>query len=68
MAGQILPEFFNKAGEAMEIPVAFATAAMAAVSGANCVGCTHQHYLRAPQFVVSRPTVAETFNAIAESA
>lgn len=48
MAGQILPEFFTKAGEPIEIPPAFLQVARAAIRGANCVGCTHQHYLTAP--------------------
>ena len=43
MAGQILPEFFNKAGERMEIPPALVAVVKAAVRGANCIGCTHQH-------------------------
>ena len=49
MAGQIVPEFFNKAGERVEIPPEFVGALKAAVRGANCVGCTHQHYLTAPK-------------------
>jgi hypothetical protein len=49
MAGQILPEFFSKAGERIEIPGGFTRALMAAVLGAVCVGCTHQHYLSAPE-------------------
>jgi hypothetical protein len=49
MAGQILPEFFNKAGERMEVPLAFVAVVKTAVRGANCVGCTHQHYVTAPR-------------------
>jgi len=49
MAGQIVPEFFNKAGEPIEIPGEFLKVLKAAVRGANCVGCTHQHYLTAPK-------------------
>jgi hypothetical protein len=49
MAGQIVPEFFNKAGERVEIPPEFVGVLKAAVRGANCVGCTHQHYLTAPK-------------------
>jgi hypothetical protein len=49
MAGQILPEFFNKPGERIEIPGDFTSALMAAVLGAVCIGCTHQHYLMAPK-------------------
>ena len=49
MVGQIVPEFFNKAGEPIEIPTEFMSVLRAAVRGANCVGCTHQHYLTAPK-------------------
>ena len=49
MAGQIVPEFFNKAGERVEIPPEFVGVLKAAVRGAACVGCTHQHYLTAPK-------------------
>ena len=49
MVGQIVPEFFNKAGEHIEIPPEFMRVLKAAVRGANCVGCTHQHYLTAPK-------------------
>ena len=33
MAGQILPEFFNKAGEPIEIPAAFVKVVKAAIRG-----------------------------------
>ena len=49
MAGQIVPEFFNRAGEHVEIPPEFVGVLKAAVRGAACVGCTHQHYLTAPK-------------------
>ena len=49
ITGQIVPEFFNKAGERFEIPPQFVGVLKAAVRGANCVGCTHQHYLTAPK-------------------
>jgi hypothetical protein len=58
MAGQILPEFFNKAGEPVEIPPAFVQAVRAAVRAASCVGCTHQHYLTAPK--ISVPAAASS--------
>ena len=62
MAGQILPEFFNKAGERMEIPPALVAVVKAAVRGANCIGCTHQHYVTAPKLtdaITGSPTLAE---------
>jgi hypothetical protein len=49
VAGQIVPEFFNRAGERIEIPSEFAGVLKAVVLGANCLGCTHQHYLTAPK-------------------
>jgi len=60
-AGQILPEFFNKAGERMEIPPALAPVVKGAVRGANCIGCTHQHYVTAPKLeeIKISPTVPE---------
>lgn len=51
MAGRIVPEFFNKAGEPVEIPAEFISVLKAAVRGASCLGCTHQHYLTAPKAV-----------------
>jgi hypothetical protein len=62
MAGQILPEFFNKAGECMEIPPTLVAVVKAAVRGANCVACTHQHYVTAPKLTDAMkisPTLGE---------
>jgi hypothetical protein len=62
MAGQILPEFFNKAGDRMEIPPALVDVVKAAVRGANCIGCTHQHFVAAPKLADAMnisPTVGE---------
>jgi hypothetical protein len=62
MAGQILPEFFNKAGERMEIPPALVAVVKAAVRGANCIACTHQHFVAAPKLADAMkmsPTIAE---------
>lgn len=56
MVAEILPEFFNKAGERIEVPPEFIGVLKAAVGGANCVGCTHQHYLRAPEAPISGTT------------
>jgi hypothetical protein len=63
MAGQILPEFFNKAGEPIEIPAAFVGVVKAAVRGANCLGCTHQHYVTAPKVVVAATVGASSVDA-----
>lgn len=52
-ACDLLPEFFNKAGERLEIPGSLVSVLKAAVRGANCVGCTHQHYLIAPKTVIA---------------
>jgi len=48
-AGSVLPQFFTRAGEAIQIPEAFQSVAMAAASGACCSGCSHCHYLVEPQ-------------------
>ena len=57
MAGQIVPEFFSKAGEPIDIPPEFGKVLRAAVRGAACVNCTHQHYLTAPKLLVPLPMI-----------
>ena len=44
-AGSVLPQFFTRAGEAIEVPEAFESVTMAATCGACCAGCSHCHYL-----------------------
>ena len=73
IAGQILPEFFNKAGEPIEIPAAFVRVVKAAIRGANCLSCTHQHYVTAPNVVaatvgMSSVDATERLGTLAESA
>ncbi len=46
MAGSVVPHFWSRAGEKMEIPAIFQPAVRAATHGASCVGCSHGHYLR----------------------
>ncbi len=47
--GLVLPAFYSRGGEAMSVPHRFEAVAEAITSGANCAGCNHSHYLRAPQ-------------------
>ena len=49
VAGQIVPEFFSKSGERIDVPPEFSAVLKAAVRGAACLNCTHQHYLTAPK-------------------
>jgi hypothetical protein len=58
MAGQIVPEFFNRAGERVEIPPEFVGVLKAAVRGSACLGCTHQHYLTAPKAAATTTSAA----------
>jgi hypothetical protein len=48
LAGSVTPQFWSRGGEVVEIPEAFRPAVRAATHGASCVGCSHGHYLRAP--------------------
>lgn len=45
LAGSVLPQFFTRAGEKIEVPAAFVAAAKTLAAGVNCVGCEHGHYL-----------------------
>ncbi len=46
--GSVMPEFWSRGGEVVGIPAVFAAAVGAATKGANCVGCSHSHYLVTP--------------------
>lgn len=53
LAGRsVMPEFWSRAGEMLEIPAVFAAAVGAATKGVSCVGCSHSHYLVTPATVV----------------
>ena len=53
LAGRsVLPKFWSRAGEMVGIPAVFAAAVGSATKGANCVGCSHSHYLVTPVAVV----------------
>jgi hypothetical protein len=43
------PQFWSRSGELRKIPPDFAAAVRGATAGATCVGCSHTHYLGAPQ-------------------
>jgi hypothetical protein len=66
LTGSVLPQFFTRGGEAIEIPEAFHCVAMAATCGACCLGCSHCHYLverrtgsRAPAAAGSKSGLSE---------
>lgn len=45
LAGTVLPRFYSRGGEEMEVPAIFRAVVMAATKGVACVRCTHSHYL-----------------------
>ena len=47
LAGSVVPKFWSRAGEEIEVPTIFQPAVRAATEGASCVGCSHIHYLAA---------------------
>lgn len=46
--GSPLPRFWSRSGEELTIPPAFGAAVAAVAGGANCVGCSHPHFLTLP--------------------
>jgi hypothetical protein len=48
LAETLLPRFWSRSGEVLEVPKEFEAAVRAAAKGACCVGCSHAHYLAAP--------------------
>jgi hypothetical protein len=51
-----VPKFWSRAGERVDIPERFIASVNAAVQGAQCIGCSHSHYLKAP---ICKPMAAE---------
>ncbi|MGH7743750.1 MAG: hypothetical protein ACREQ5_02885 [Candidatus Dormibacteria bacterium] len=49
-----LPRFWSRAGEEREFPALFVAAVRAATRGAICIGCSHAHYLTAPDVNTSK--------------
>ena len=47
-AGAVLPTFYSLAGEEISIPDQFTQAVRSIAAAANCAGCSHCHYVRAP--------------------
>ena len=52
LVGSVVPQFWSRGGEKIEIPSAFATAVAASTKGVKCIGCSHSHYLAAPGVTV----------------
>jgi hypothetical protein len=47
--GSVMPAFHSRGGEPLVVPAKFEAAVKAAAHGSVCVGCSHSHYLRAPE-------------------
>ena len=45
---QQVPRFWSRSGEELRIPAMFGEGVAAAAHGANCVGCSHAHFLTTP--------------------
>jgi hypothetical protein len=48
-SGAVLPKFYSMAGEQVTVPKRFQEAIRAVTKAANCIGCSHCHYIRAPK-------------------
>jgi hypothetical protein len=48
-AGAVVPTFYSLAGEEVTIPKRFHEAIRAITKAANCTGCSHSHFVRAPK-------------------
>ncbi|MDE3180899.1 MAG: hypothetical protein KGM47_14730 [Acidobacteriota bacterium] len=57
--------FFTRAGEPLSIPSQFGSVIRTVTLGANCCGCVHSHYLRAPEAASSPGIIADRIEAVA---
>ena len=47
------PAFYSRAGESLAVPGQFEAVLKAVVVAVRCSGCTHSHFLRAPEVLVT---------------
>ena len=52
-AGAVLPTFYSRGGEHLEVPAKFAAVTRAITRAVTCCGCAHSHYLAATPAVPS---------------
>jgi hypothetical protein len=65
-AGAVVPTFYSLAGEEIRIPKRFQQVARAIAAAVNCAGCSHSHFVRAPNqaalSAISTPTTQSSQN------
>jgi hypothetical protein len=62
-AGTVLPTFYSRAGEEVEIPKRFRQSVRAITGAVHCDGCFHCHYVRPPQKKEEQSCTAESVTA-----
>jgi hypothetical protein len=62
-AGTVLPTFYSRAGEEVEIPKRFRQSVRAITGAVHCDGCFHCHYVRPPQKKEDQSCAAESVTA-----
>lgn len=62
-SGSVFPTFYSLSGEEVGIPKRFRNAVCAITKGVNCLGCSHCHYVGAPQGEIEE---VQTSKAVAD--
>ncbi len=62
-AGTVLPTFYSRAGEEVEVPKRFRQSVRAITGAVHCDGCFHCHYVRPPQKEEEQVCAAERVTA-----
>jgi hypothetical protein len=57
-AGSVVPVFYSRGGERLEVPAKFQAITRAITRAVTCCGCAHSHYL-APALAVPSPKSSE---------
>jgi hypothetical protein len=58
-AGSVVPAFYSRGGESLEIPTKFEAVTRAVTGATACCGCSHSHYLVAALAVPPLRVVTE---------
>jgi len=60
-AGSVVPAFYSRGGERLEVPAKFAAVTRAITRAVTCCGCAHSHYLAAAPAVLSSGAFPEGY-------
>src|SRR5205823_6071261 len=66
LKGSVMPAFYSRAGEPLAVPGQFESVIKAVTMAVRCFGCSHSHYVRAPEILLPPPGSSPLSSPIAK--